>query len=187
MNYKLLDIGYDRTFALECLDATSFTITDDNDNDDFIDFAKINDNTLKNYIRKLLNLPFPIEVMLFINPKNSIYKPHVDLSRKCAINFPINVPGQVWSAKDKNNHYFTKNNLGGDGEIYFPQIDDSNADLYTELTLFDYPMLLNTSAPHSASNPNSQNRFIISCSVFTHTFEQVTEIFEQRSQVINTA
>jgi hypothetical protein len=183
MNYAELDIDYQRVFALDCLEQSSFTRTKDNDHDSFIDFARINDNSLKKHVRDILNLPFPVEVMFFVNPPNSIYKPHIDLSRKCAINFPINVPGQVWTAKDQNNAYFESNNLGGDKEKFFPEINESNAHLYNEITMFDYPILLNTSAPHSASNPNNHSRFIISCSVFTHSFEQVKEIFESRGQV----
>jgi hypothetical protein len=183
MNHIELDIGYERVYALDCLDQSSFTITEDNDHDDFIDFARINDKTLKKYVRSILDLPFPVEVMFFVNPPNSIYKPHIDISRKCAINFPINVPGQVWTAKDKNDEYFKLNNLGGDSEKFFPAIDKSNENLYNNLTMFDYPVLLNTSAPHSASNPNNDKRFIISCSVFTHSFEQVKDIFESRGQV----
>jgi hypothetical protein len=183
MNFTRLDINYNRTFALECLEQNSFTITEDNDHDDFIDFARINDNTLKKYIREILDLPFPVEVMFFVNPADSVYKPHIDLSRKCAINFPINVPGQVWTAKDANNKYFKENNLGGKDEKFFPAINLENSHLYDETTMWDYPLLLNTSAPHSASNPNLERRFIISCSVFTHTYEQVKEIFSNRGQV----
>lgn len=186
MNHVVLNLDYNRTFALECLEQSSFTITEDNDHDDFIDFARINDNELKKYVRKVLNLPFPVEVMFFVNPPNSVYKPHIDLSRKCAINFPINVPGKVWTAKDSSNEYFTNNNLGGNIEKFFPEIDKDNAHLYDEIDFFDNPILLNTSAPHSASNPNNTRRFIISCSVFTHSFEQVKKIFESREQV-NTA
>lgn len=183
MNYTELNLNYNRIYALECLEQSSFTITEDNDHDDFIDFARINDSSLKKYIRQLLDLPFPIEVMFFVNPPNSIYKPHIDLSRKCAINFPINVPGQLWSADNPNDEYFKVNNLGGEEEKFFPAIDESNSHLYSEITMFDNPILLNTSAPHSASNPNDTRRFIISCSVFTHTYEQVKEIFASRGQV----
>lgn len=183
MNHIELNLNYDKAYALECLDHTSFIVTDDNDGDEFIDFARITDNTLKKYIRKALDLPFPVEVMLFINPRNSVYKPHIDLSRKCAINFPINVPGQVWTAKNKDDSYFKLNNLGGKDEIFFPTIDESNAHLYNEITMIDYPILLNTSAPHSASNPNNDCRLIMSCSVFTHTYEQVKDIFASRGQI----
>lgn len=186
MNHTELNLNYERVYALDCLDQNSFTIIDDNDHDDFIDFAKINDNTLKKYIRKTLDLPFPVEVMFFVNPPNSVYKPHIDLSRKCAINFPINVPGQVWTAKDANDVYFLNNNLGGDKEKFFPTINKSNANLYNEITMFDNPVLLNTSAPHSASNPNNTHRFIISCSIFTHTYEQVKDIFANRGQINTT-
>lgn len=183
MNHIPLKIGYNKTFALECLEQSSFTITEDNDHDDFIDFALINDVSLKKYIRQILDLPFPIEVMFFVNPPNSVYKPHVDLSRKCAINFPINVPGKVWTAKDADNVYFRDNNLGGEKERFFPAISPDNVCLYNETTMWDYPLLLNTSAPHSASNPNNERRFIISCSIFTHTYEQVKEIFASRGQI----
>lgn len=186
MNHIELNIGYEKVHALECLDQSSFTITDGNNDDDFIDFALINDNSLKKYIRSILDLPFPVDVMFFVNPPNSIYKPHIDISRKCAINFPINVPGQVWTAKDKDDKYFKSNNIGGESEIFFPAIDSSNENLYNNVTMSDYPILLNTSAPHSASNPNNEPRFIISCSVFTHSFEQVKDIFQSRGQVINT-
>jgi len=183
LNYTFLNIDYDKNFALECLKLSSFTLTDDNDHDDFIDFARINDDNLKKYIRQLLDLPFPIEVMFFVNPPNSIYKPHIDLSRKCAINFPVNVAGQVWSANNQNDEYFKNHNLGGKDEKFFPAVDKSNSHLYSEITMFDNPILLNTSAPHSASNPNNERRFIISCSVFTHSYEQVKEIFRSRGQI----
>ena len=186
MNHTEININYKKSYALDSLESCSFTINEHNSDDDFIDFAKVEDTDLKKYIRDLIDLPFPVDVMFFINPPDSVYKPHIDISRKCAINFPINVPGQVWTAKDANDVYFSKNNLGGDKEKFFPVIDDSNIHLYNETTMFDNPILLNTSTPHSASNPNPVQRVIISCSIFTHTYEQVKDIFASRGQ-INTA
>lgn len=126
MNHAFLNIDYDKSLAVECLKKKAFTITDENNNDDFMDIAVINDIDFKKYIRSLINLPFPVEVVFLVNPPNSIYyKPHIDLCRQCAINFPVNVYGNVWTAKNQDDIYFKINNIGGKDEVVFPSIDDS--------------------------------------------------------------
>lgn len=184
MNHAFLNIDYDKSLAVECLKKKAFTITDENNNDDFMDIAVINDIDFKKYIRSLINLPFPVEVVFLVNPPNSIYyKPHIDLCRQCAINFPVNVYGNVWTAKNQDDIYFKINNIGGKDEVVFPSIDDTNKHLYNKFQLTDRPVLLNTSAPHTASNPNNTQRFIISCSIFTHSYQQVKDIFASRNQI----
>tara|TARA_B100002019_G_scaffold98933_2_gene85256 strand:+ start:919 stop:1479 length:561 start_codon:yes stop_codon:yes gene_type:complete len=185
MSYELLNIDYDPYLALQCIQDQNFTIEEQED-DHFIDYARINDKELKTYIRQLLDLPFPIEVLFFVNPPHGVYNPHIDLQRKCAINFPVNVAGDLYTAKDAEHSYWEENKILGEDEINYPPIDDSNRHMYEHVHFMKHPILLDTSKPHSAANNTKISRFIITCSIFTHTFDQVKDILQEKNMIINT-
>ena len=185
MSYTLLDIDYDPYLALQCIQDQTYTMEEQED-DHFIDYARIDSKELKKYIRDILKLPFPIEVLFFVNPPHGVYNPHIDLQRKCAINFPVNVVGDVYTAKDHKDPYWEQNKIESKGEINFPPIDDTNRHLYNHMKFMQHPILLDTSKPHSAENNSKLRRFIITCSVFTHTYEQVKDILQQNNMIINT-
>ena len=58
--------------------------------------------------------------------------------------------------------------------------------MYEHVYFMKHPILLDTSKPHSAANNTKISRFIITCSIFTHTFDQVKDILQEKNMIINT-
>ena len=187
MNYAVLDLNYNKQLVAESIAKGELTPTNINDGDRFIVFNKVNNKQVLQHIKEIIDIPKCVYQPLFYsNPPNDNCDPHIDLGRRCAINFPINVAGEVITAKDASDPYFKQHCNKSNDAISFPTVDQHNQHLYNSYVLDSKPILLNTKAPHAAINPNNTIRYILSLSVVTHTYHELLDIFQSRGQVINT-
>ena len=187
MNHAALNLNYDKSILQNAISKGEFQPTNLNDNDRFITFNKVVSKEVKQHISDAIAVPGCVyELLFFSNPPNDHCDPHIDLGRRCSINFPINVPGEIYTAKDSNSEYFRNNRTEVNDAISFPPIGDDNKHHYNKFILDETPVLLNTKAAHAVFNRSPVVRYIASLIIVTHDFDQLLNIFKQRGQVINT-
>lgn len=182
MNYRYLNIDYDKTqFEQESL------------NRDNLEFALMNPQTgyfictpkNKNFLRDFISdLPLqPSAVHFFINPPAV---PHIDRGRSCAINFPINVDGIFFVAKEYPTQWFEDNVLGVPGveqiglrgeSLHWPRFQDTKEHYcYNESTNKGY--ILNTSMPHGAIHEGKEKRYILTLS-YSQSYNFVDQAYKE--------
>jgi hypothetical protein len=157
--------------------------------DGYLEFTKLKPN---HPLYNLIKFPIPYRDIMYIkNPARVGLGPiHVDVSRKCALNIPIQVNTNfsfIFIAKDEEKENCIK--LSSNSGI--PPQDPERYDLYAENPRFYHyepekydfydlrsPALVNTQTPHSGANFSDEPRVLLSIS-FTQPFDHVSRYINQ--------
>ena len=185
-NITFLNIKFDKEFLIEQknnLENLDITIADLKSG---YKIGKIKDKSVMTPIIKLLPVP-PSGMYFFINPPKSA---HIDRGRTCAINFPLDVPGKVFAAKQYPSDWFSKNMTKVKRDvsvlsfkediINYPSYE-SNQDKYDIGESIDKAYLLNASVPHGVIHDRNHERYVFTCS---YTDIEYNELKKQIKDII---
>ena len=183
-NFAYLNIKYNKDYLLEQSNNSKnleFRIADKKSG---YRVGKILDKSVMDPIIEGLPIK-PDGMYFFVNPP---LKAHIDRGRQCAINFPLNVPGEFFVAKEYPSNWFEENTRKikapvnvltfKEDIINYPDYN-GNEDHYYSGESLDTPYMLNTSVPHGVLHNRNVERFVLTCSYTEKSYKELYEIFEE--------
>lgn len=185
-NYAFLNIDYNQDYLIQQkhnLENLEFRIADKLSG---YRIGKILDKSVMDPVIK--NLPVkPDGMYFFVNPP---LKAHVDRGRQCAINFPLDIPGKFFVAKEYPSEWFEQNTKRVERSVDVLTFKEDiinypdyvgNEEYYYSGESATKPYMLNTNVPHGVLHDRSIERFVLTCSYTNISYE---ELYEKMKEVI---
>lgn len=175
MNYNYIDLKYNRhaltEYALNSTDINWQLVSKEAD-------YWIGSLKTREFVKDIVDgIPNTTGGVLFF--KNAPQKPHIDRTRRSAINFPLNVPSKFFVAKEYPSPWFDEKvqerdpyNISNAGSertkkvlIYNLEADSEqfNEHFYVKRSI-DCAYALNVAVPHGALNKTNKDRYILTVS-----------------------
>jgi hypothetical protein len=181
-NYSLLNIQYDKQYLLEQKNNIENLDIKVADKISGYRVGHFKDKSVLDPILDLLPVR-PDGAYFLINPPK---KSHIDRGRTVAINFPLDVSGTFFVAKEYPSDWFSKNItevertvdvLNFKEKMYNYPDFESNQDQYDWNESNDTPYVLNVSVPHGVIHNRVKDRYVLSCSYTSIKYEELIKQF----------